>query len=46
MKGVVFTEFIELVEETYSMDMVDDIIDSFAIGIGYIAREIDRLDLS
>jgi hypothetical protein len=27
MKGVVFTEFIELVEETYSMDMVDDIID-------------------
>jgi hypothetical protein len=27
MKGVVFTEFIELVEETFSLDMVDDIID-------------------
>lgn len=27
MKGVVFTEFIALVEETYSMDMIDNIID-------------------
>lgn len=27
MKGIVFTEFIELVEEAFSMDMVDDIID-------------------
>ncbi len=27
MKGVVFTEFIEMVEDQFSADMVDDIID-------------------
>jgi hypothetical protein len=27
MKGVVFTEFVEMVEDRYSLDMVDDIID-------------------
>ena len=27
MKGVIFTEFMEMVENTFSMDMVDDIID-------------------
>ncbi|TNE43347.1 MAG: hypothetical protein EP343_33765 [Deltaproteobacteria bacterium] len=28
MKGVVFTEFLEMVEESFSEDMVDDIIDA------------------
>jgi len=28
MKGMVFTEFLDMVEETFSMDMVDDIIDA------------------
>lgn len=28
MKGMVFTEFLDMVEETFSIDMVDDIIDA------------------
>ncbi|SEA81708.1 Haem-NO-binding [Thiothrix caldifontis] len=28
MKGLVFTEFLEMVEQTFSADMVDDIIDA------------------
>ena len=28
MKGIVFTEFLEMVEEKFSADMVDDIIDT------------------
>lgn len=34
MKGIVFTEFIELVEETFSMDMVDDILDDCDLDSG------------
>ena len=34
MKGVVFTEFIELVEENWSMDMVDDILDDCDLNSG------------
>ena len=30
MKGMVFTEFLEMVESTFSADMVDDIIDDSA----------------
>ena len=28
MKGIVFTEFIEMVEETFSMEMADEIIEN------------------
>ncbi|KZZ15573.1 hypothetical protein A3751_03140, partial [Oleiphilus sp. HI0080] len=34
MKGIVFTEFIELVEDTFSMDMVDDILDDCDLDSG------------
>jgi len=34
MKGVVFTEFLNLVENIYSADMVDDIIDSANLASG------------
>ena len=27
MKGIVFTEFLEMVEDRFSLDMVDDLID-------------------
>ena len=28
MKGIVFTEFLEMVEEKYGLEMVDDIIEN------------------
>ena len=34
MKGIVFTEFIELVEEAFSIDMVDDILDDCDLDSG------------
>ena len=34
MKGVVFTEFLEMVEETYSPDMADDIIEMSQLNSG------------
>ena len=34
MLGIVFSEFIEMVESTFSMDMVDDIIDAAEIESG------------
>ncbi len=34
MKGLVFTEFMEMVEQTFSADMVDDIIEASALPSG------------
>lgn len=34
MKGLVFTEFLEMVEHTFSADMVDDIIDASNLASG------------
>ena len=34
MKGVIFTEFTELVEETFSMALMDDIIDECHLSSG------------
>lgn len=34
MKGVVFTEFLEMVEETFSADLVDDIIEDSGVESG------------
>ncbi len=34
MKGIVFTEFIELVEQTFSEDMVDDILEDCDLDSG------------
>jgi hypothetical protein len=36
MKGIVFTEFLEMVENCYSADMVDDIIDASQLASGGI----------
>lgn len=34
MKGIVFTEFLEMVESRFSLDMVDDILDDCSLGSG------------
>ena len=34
MKGIVFTEFLEMVEDKFSADMVDDIIDDCDLASG------------
>lgn len=44
MKGIVFTEFIELVEKTFSMDMVDDILDDCDLDSGGAYTSVGMYD--
>lgn len=37
MKGMIFTEFMEMVENTWSLDMVDKLIDRAGVGGAYTA---------
>jgi Haem-NO-binding len=46
MKGIVFTEFIELVEETFSLDMVDDILDDCDLDSGGAYTSVGLYDYS
>ena len=34
MKGIVFTEFLEMVEQKFGMDMVNDLIDNNTLSSG------------
>ena len=43
MKGIVFTEFLEMVEETFSVEVVDQIIGGFSTVVAwcvYCGREL------
>lgn len=44
MKGVVFTEFLELVERTWGLDMVDDLIDGCELPSGGIYTAVGTYD--
>ena len=44
MKGVVFTEFLEMVEEKYSPDMVEDIIEDSELGSGGVYTSVGTYD--
>jgi len=46
MKGVVFTEFMEMVESTFSADMVDDIIDDADLPSGGAYTAVGTYDHS
>ena len=44
MKGVIFTEFIEMVEEMFSMDMVDEIIEKANLPSGGVYTAVGTYD--
>ncbi len=44
MLGVVFTEFMDMVEDRFSADMVDDIIDDAAVSSGGAYTAVGRYD--
>jgi len=44
MKGIVFTEFIEMVEEVYSPEMVDDLLDSVTLTSGGAYTSVGTYD--
>jgi Haem-NO-binding len=44
MKGVVFTEFIEMVEEVYSPEMVDTLLDSVSLSSGGAYTSVGTYD--
>ena len=44
MKGVVFTEFLEMVEEAYSFEMVDRIIEASELGSGGAYTSVGTYD--
>lgn len=44
MKGMVFTEFFEMVEATFSADMVDDIIDDANVPSGGVYTSVGTYD--
>ena len=44
MKGIVFTEFMEMVEASFSADMVDDIIDDAQIPSGGVFTAVGTYD--
>ena len=44
MKGIVFTEFLELVESKWGADMVDDLIDSNDLESGGVYTAVGTYD--
>ncbi len=44
MKGIVFTEFLEMVEQTYSLEMLDNLIESVALESGGIYTSVGTYD--
>lgn len=44
MKGVVFTEFFELVEQTWGLDMIDDLIESCDLPSGGVYTAVGTYD--
>lgn len=44
MKGIVFTEFVDMVEARFSADMVDDIIDDAALPSGGVYTAVGTYD--
>jgi hypothetical protein len=44
MKGIVFTEFLEMVEQKFSADMVDDILDGCELASGGIYTAVGTYD--
>ncbi len=44
MKGIVFTEFIEMVESKFGFDMMDDIIESANLPSGGIYTAVGTYD--
>ncbi len=45
MKGIVFTEFMELVEKNWGLDMVDDIVDATALPSGGAYTSVGTYDI-
>lgn len=44
MKGVIFTEFLELVEQTWGLDMVDDLIEACELPSGGVYTAVGTYD--
>ena len=46
MKGIVFTEFLEMVEQKFGMDMVNDLIDNNSLSSGGVYSAVGTYDHS
>ena len=44
MKGIVFTEFLEMVEQKFGMDMVNDLIDNNTLSSGGVYSAVGTYD--
>ena len=44
MKGVVFTEFLEMVEQKFGMDMVNDLIENNTLSSGGVYSSVGTYD--